>query len=88
MLSAWSLLTVLTEAHAGHLGLPKNRVCGCHWLSVKVSKSPDGLPHASCHTTGKKTKNYKINHSLALQRLNLRFLLSYRSYQAVRSDPA
>src|ERR1700682_3996105 len=46
-LSAWSLLTVLTEAHAGRLGLPKSSVCGCHWLSVKVSKSPDGLPHAS-----------------------------------------
>ena len=46
-LSAWSLLTVLTEAHAGRLGLPKSSVCGCHWLSVKVSKSPRRLPHTS-----------------------------------------
>ena len=40
------------------------------------------------HTIGKKSKNYKINHSLALQRLNLRFLLSYRSYQVERTHRA
>ena len=87
-LSAWSLLTVLTEAHAGRLGLPESSVCGCHWLSVKVSKSPRRASTCVRHTTGKKSKNYKINHSLALQRLNLRFLLSYRSYQVERTHRA
>src|SRR5258705_13022675 len=56
-LSAWSLLTVLTEAHAERLGLPKSSVCGCHRLSVKVSKSPRRAATCVRHTTGKKSKN-------------------------------
>src|ERR1700716_1495891 len=87
-LSAWSLLTVLTEAHAGRLGLPKSTGCGATGSLSRKANLPRRASTCVSHTTGKKSKNYKINHSLALQRLNLRFLLSYRSYQVERTHRA
>jgi len=87
-LSAWSLLTVLTEAARRTSRIAKKQRL---WLPLAICQGKQIARWASTcvsHTTGKKSKNYKINHSLALQRLNLRFLLSYRSYQVERTHRA